>query len=291
MNDFQAETTAAPVSPVTLGQRLAEAREARGLSLGELAMRLKFSARQLQALEANAYHALPEPTIVRGMVRSYAKAVGLDAGPLVAELEQQLVADPFTVVVPVMHVPMRDNSKRNTRIFFALSLMLLIVCAAVAAEWYWRNHVAATPVAPSQTATPAQAPAQIPAVQSSIEQPNENGAPQTLTPAPADPAVTEPEPESTVPVAPAADANTASANDKKRIKLRFDGNAWVEVKDAGGNVLMAQLNPARTEAVLQGLPPFSVVVGNAGAVNIQYDGNSVALAPYTHNDVARLTLE
>jgi cytoskeleton protein RodZ len=287
MNDFQAETTAAPVSPVTLGQRLAEAREARGLSLGELAMRLKFSPRQLQALEANAYHALPEPTIVRGMVRSYAKAVGLDAGPLVAELEQQLVADPFTVVVPVMHVPMRDNSKRNTRIFFALSLMLLIVCAAVVAEWYWRNHVAVAPVAPPQTATPVPAPLAL--SPSAVGQPGGNDTAQTLAPATADPAIAEQ--ESTASAAPAADAGTPPVTDNKRIELRFDGNAWVEVKDATGNVLMAQLNPARTEAVLQGLPPFSLVVGNAAAVNIQYDGNSVALAPYTHNDVARLTLE
>lgn len=275
------------MSPVTLGQRLAEAREARGLSLDELAMRLKFSARQLQALEANAYHALPEPTIVRGMVRSYAKAVGLDAGPLVAELEQQLVADPFTVVVPVMHVQMRDNAKRNTRVFFALSLMLLLVCAAVAAEWYWRNRVAPAPAAPPQIVKPLPAPL-VPA-QPSVEQPNESGAAPAIAPAPADPIATEP--EGAAPAAPTAEAGTASASGKKRIELRFDGDAWVEVKDAGGNVLMAQLNPARSEAVLQGLPPFSVVVGNAGAVNIQYGGNSVALAPYTHNDVARLTLE
>jgi cytoskeleton protein RodZ len=302
MSDLEAETAAETVSAITLGQRLAEAREARGLSLDELAMRLKFSVRQLQALEANAYNVLPEPTIVRGMVRGYAKAVGLDAAPLVAELERQLVADPFTVVVPVMHVQIRDNSKRNNRIYLLLSLVLLVVCAVLVGEWYWRKHVSPLPFKQPQSVAPAQisAPLASTVPPSPTAQPIEEGSAQTFIPAPSDEggdaqgaasatavAGTSPAPAAASTANPAG----AAAPSGKRIQLHFDDNSWVEVKDAGGNVLMAQLNTANTDATLQGQPPFRVVVGNADKVSLQYEGNSVALGPYIENGVARLTLE
>ena len=39
----------------------------------EIALRLKFSPKQIEALEADRYDALAGPAFVRGMIRAYAK--------------------------------------------------------------------------------------------------------------------------------------------------------------------------------------------------------------------------
>jgi cytoskeleton protein RodZ len=54
---------------------------------------------------------------------------------------------------------------------------------------------------------------------------------------------------------------------------------------------MAQLNPAGSERVVEGRPPFSVVIGNAHHVRITYDDRPVDLTPHIRVEVARFTLD
>lgn len=61
-----------------LGQYLSRAREARHLSLDDLAHQTKIRRAILEALEHNARRDLPEKVFVLGYVRSYAAAVGLN---------------------------------------------------------------------------------------------------------------------------------------------------------------------------------------------------------------------
>ena len=71
----------------------------------------------------------------------------------------------------------------------------------------------------------------------------------------------------------------------------FAGKSWVEVKDASQNIIFAQINDAGTHQVVSGKPPFVLVIGNAPAVQLQYDDRQIDLRPYTKVDVARLNLE
>ena len=67
-----------------LGEKLREARERRGLSLGEAARQLALKAEVLEALEECRFERLPEPALARGYLRRYALLLGLDPGPLLA---------------------------------------------------------------------------------------------------------------------------------------------------------------------------------------------------------------
>lgn len=73
-----------------IGERLRLAREAKGVSLDELAGQTRIPVRHLQHIEQGAWDALPAATYSVGFVRSYGNAVGLDGGALGAELRQQL---------------------------------------------------------------------------------------------------------------------------------------------------------------------------------------------------------
>src|SRR5471032_1221555 len=74
-------------SLATPGAQLAAQREAMGLTVEQIADQLKLAPRQVKALEAGDYAALPNMAVVRGFVRAYAKVVKLDATPLVAMIE------------------------------------------------------------------------------------------------------------------------------------------------------------------------------------------------------------
>lgn len=107
----------------------------------------------------------------------------------------------------------------------------------------------------SSVATPSAAPAAAPAAQAAI-------APRTQT------------------------GNVGA----KRLVLNFQGESWVEIKDGKGAVLLSQKVPGGNTRIVEGQPPFALVIGSAHSVQLQYNDQPVDLAPHTKVDVARLNL-
>lgn len=278
MSETRDSAAAEPRSP---GGRLAAARVARGLTVTEIALRLKFTPKQIEALEADHYGALAGPAFVRGMVRAYAKLVGEDADALVAQLR----ASPLTAAGPTvtgprgMGVPIPRQPRRGSLVYVALSVFVVIAVAGVIAEWLLRpieppKTAATRPTAPATAATPAAPVA--PPVREVVT---------PLIPA------AEPSPERPpgAPVATVRRVDTVLTG--KRIELQFNNESWVEIRDAEGRVVFSQLNPPGTRRQVEGVAPFSVVIGNAHGVRLRYNESEVDLMPYTRTDVARLTLK
>jgi cytoskeleton protein RodZ len=267
---------------------LAQAREAAGLSLEEAARQLKFAPRQLQALEAGELQRLPGGTFVRGMVRSYARLLRLDAQPLLAQIgghaapqDAERLAQRFR-----QPVPFSDGARRSNLTYVALSLALLAVVVIVALEW--RQERAGAPRMAFVSA--AQQPAEPPRA-AAAEAPR-----VTMASAAPTPRVQAPQapPAKQVPVpvlAPARSADEPAAAGQGRIVLQFDGESWVEIHSGTGKLLVAQLHASGTERVVSGVPPFAVVIGNAQQVRLSYNDKPVDLKPYVKVEVARFTLE
>jgi cytoskeleton protein RodZ len=259
-----------------VGGELARAREAQGLSLAAVAQQLKFGARQIEALEQERFDALPGGTFVRGMVRSYARLVRIDPEPLIERIAGRLdapdasrLADRFS-----QPVPFSDGSRRSNLAYAALSIAILGAVAAVAYEWREERAAAARlAFVPAATATaePARLAPALPAQTAAA------GSVQVQAPA-----------ESSAPAAGEQAAPGAAAT--PRIVIRCERESWIEVKDARGRVLLSELNPAGCERVVEGEPPFSLVIGNAQHVRVTYDGQSVDLMPHVKVEVARLSL-
>lgn len=89
----------APVA-VLPGAALAAQREKKGWSVEQVASLVKLSPRQIQAIEADNYSALPGLAVARGFVRSYAKAVGLEANALTAAMPQESAVAQRDHIVP-----------------------------------------------------------------------------------------------------------------------------------------------------------------------------------------------
>ena len=67
-----------PDDVITVGQRLREAREAKGLSVEDIAAQTRIPTRHLTSLEESNWDKLPAATYSIGFAKNYAGAVGLD---------------------------------------------------------------------------------------------------------------------------------------------------------------------------------------------------------------------
>jgi len=87
----------------TIGQQLREAREARSLTLEQVAHATHMRVHYLQALESGELSTIPSEAQARGFLRAYADFLNLNAEPLLADLDGGLTnqAAPTPITVPV----------------------------------------------------------------------------------------------------------------------------------------------------------------------------------------------
>jgi cytoskeleton protein RodZ len=259
-----------------VGAELAQARQALGLSVADVAQQLKYSTRQIEALEEDRFEKLPGGTFARGMLRAYAKLVKLDAEPLLARIAPRVTVPDSAAAVAFVRraIPITDGSSTNL-VYAALSVALLAVIAAVVVEWQQERASASRLVF-----VPAAAPLPAPAA----------------PPAPAEPqqvasAASPLQPRTEVVAEAAASVRRPAAAGAHRLVLRFERESWVEVRGKGGKVLLSQLNAAGSEREVEGEAPFQLIIGNAQHVRLSYDDRPVDLTPHVKVEVARLTLE
>jgi cytoskeleton protein RodZ len=262
-----------------IGEALGDRRRALGLSLDDVAAKLKFMPRQLEALEAGRFERLAGPSFVRGMIRSYARALDLDPEPLVIRLPAEAPSVDSLAEFVKKPIPITDTSRGVNLLYGAFSLIIAGVIAAVVWEWQTERSASErmTFVRPTEPAAPRPDPA---------ARAEPIAVATTKLPPVEAPAIA---PASAPQAAPSADVTAAPGN--RRITLVFDQESWVLVRARDGKVLISQLNPAGSERVVEGRPPFEVVIGNAAHVRVRYDDRDVDLAPHMKIDVARLKLE
>jgi cytoskeleton protein RodZ len=266
------------IAATGIGQELAAAREARGLALADVAQQLKFAPRQLEALEQERFEALPGATFARGMVRSYARLLKLDPEPLLSRIAGRWAVPDSSRLAARYHqpVPFSDNARRSTFVYLGISACVLALVGAVAYEWHQERTAAAR-----QGTSVAKAKA----------------APREAREAKSRPAVVAPVPvQQAAAPAPAPVDKPVKTIDRpviagsNRLVVRTEEEAWIEIRDAGDRLLVSSLNPAGSERVVRGKPPYNLVIGNASRVQVLYDDKPVNLAPHTRQDVARFTL-
>ena len=81
---------------------------------------------------------------------------------------------------------------------------------------------------------------------------------------------------------------TLEGND--RIVLSFTADCWFEIKNVDGEMLHADLGRSEQVREYFGQGPFSIKLGFAQGAAVEFNGASVALAPHTRNNVAKLVL-
>jgi cytoskeleton protein RodZ len=145
----------------SVGERLRVAREAKNLSLDDVARQTRIPVRHLEHIERGEWDALPAITYSVGFARSYANTVDLDGAQIGAEVRQQLggvrvgnaAAAPFYEPADPARVP-----PRSIAIAAAVIALLLVIGYLV-----WRSGAVGedspADVAITQSDQPAAGPA------------------------------------------------------------------------------------------------------------------------------------
>lgn len=277
----QAEQTATHGSSLSLqgvGRLLVEAREKSGLSVDEVASRLRLMPRQVRALESGDIDALPGPAFVRGFLRNYAKLLQIDAEPLLEACRVHVPEiSPSQISLHSENILIVGRERKGWSIYLAAVAIIILMLAA----WFAYMDFTSGKSEPAEPAS-AAIPHDLPET-AMMPQPIES-LPQTIDgvqPAPtATPQVTPEEPS-----APAATAGAST------LVLSTTQTSWVSVQDRDGKEIFSRNVTSGNSETITGTPPLKLVIGNATGMQLTYNGNPVDLAPHIRANVARLTLE
>jgi cytoskeleton protein RodZ len=140
----------------TVGERLRAAREAKGVSLQEVASQTRIPIRHLEHIEKGEWDALPAATYSVGFARSYATSVGLDPAEVGQELRQELgIARNQPASPAAAYYEPADPARVPPRWIAVVAGILIVVL--VAGYLIWRNQaVGDGPLEPQLVETEAQ---------------------------------------------------------------------------------------------------------------------------------------
>jgi cytoskeleton protein RodZ len=135
------------------GQRLRRAREAAGLSLGDVAARTKIAERHLASVEESRFGALASRTYAVGFARAYARSVALDEAEIAQAVREELAeSDASKAAVPKVDAFEPGDPARvpGSRLAWAAGLgaVLVIICVFV----FWRGFFSPAVSLPELTA-------------------------------------------------------------------------------------------------------------------------------------------
>lgn len=317
MASEQAETghSAASETPqeFLLGKRLRRAREARGLTLQEVAANLHLHVRTIEALEADDHDNLPAPIFVRGYIRNYAKLLQLDGDALIASYDDEAGHDP-QLTPPLQPPPQASSSDRPVKAMtYLLSLTLVLLLLA----WWQSRHIGYYDDMPDMLVETApeqrdDAPEllTIPGLDypvSVIRHPDSPFLPRTDQPPPmADEpaidrpaAIAAPEPETTLlPIEATGPAPSPTPDTETQppeataagLKLELTAESWIEVYDAAGKRLYHGMGRPGETLQFNSDPPLQVVLGYAPGVRVSYRGETFDPEPHSTAGVARFQI-
>lgn len=275
------------------GAQLRAARERQGMHIAALAAAIKIPQRKLEALEADRYDDLPDAAFVRALALTVCRALKIDAAPVLAQLPR--IGDkPLPDVAGGLNAPYRERSGRAERATGFAPLRhplswgaLLVLLAAALVMWlpdgWWRTLASGPAAAPASNAA-APAVAGVAAAASAMVDEIVQAAS-----APASAVVVEVVHATSAD--PAAASAVAAAPAAGMVLLRSSAPSWVEVIDAGGQVLLQRVLQPGESVGLDGRLPLRLKIGNAAVTTLQFRGREVDLAPVTRDNVARLELK
>ncbi len=283
------ESGAAASSQATPGQILREAREARGLHLGMLAVTLKVPTRQLEALERDDYEAFKGVAFLRALAQSVCRHLGVDSAPVLAGLPKtESRIDGKSA--PMLNQPLRDlrssgvvvpRRQASNRQVLWLTLVLFIVALA----WVWWPSFQDPAPSPPVLQTPTQQPLAQALDQASSPQPLPVSSNQAISLPSAPPVAVEP-----VSPAPLSLAS-AAASGSDVLTVNAQANVWVEIRDRRGELVLQRQLRAGETVKLELAAPLFIYVSRADSTQVLWRGLPVDLLSGAQNNEARLKIK
>jgi cytoskeleton protein RodZ len=277
-----------------VGVDLRAARERLGWGLTECADSLRIRREYLVALEEGQFGAMPGPAYAAGFLRSYGRSLGLDADELVRRFKAEALrgSSPTRLSFPV---PAPERGLPTG----AMVLLGLVLAVGAYAGWYrlsGEGRLPAEVVAaiPSRLASLADQAVPLPPppagktakLDSDIPEPGEAPqAPSSISPSSAAAAIPLPPVPNGAPPPPLMQAMVSPpmaatpppqiAADASRLLLKANGDAWLQVRDRAGQVLLRKVLKAGETWPVPPKPGLLLTTGNSTNTEVVLDGSQV----------------
>jgi cytoskeleton protein RodZ len=278
------------------GERLAEARRAKQISVLEIAKELHVEEAKIRALENNDFDALGAPVFAKGHLKKYSQLVSVNHDDVLADYYRLTRSQEMPPVVVPRQKP---KSELSPGPWIAAVVVVLVLALAY---WLLVERPFAPPPVPAATTSAAESEP----VSSPEPQPSEDAAPaEQLVEEPAEEAAAEEVLPAQLPVnepeQPVESAQTPSAStqapppvggaDEVRLSVTFVGDCWTEITDASGRRLFFQLGRSGRTVNVAGPGPLKVLFGDAANVEVRVNGEDFSIpAASLRGRTARLNI-
>lgn len=309
------------------GEQLRAAREAKGLTLENVASSIHLRVSQIRAMEEGDIGHLPGMAYAVGFVRSYANFLKLNSVDVVARFKADHGG--ITKIKAELNFPepVNEGKTPSPMIIGAAAICVVVLLSVWAifsggesADTQVENtdvtaiseapavdtlpvetedgFVEADPVAQTtvvETMAPvAEAPVVAPVAEAPVS------AAPAMAPVVAQPVISTTVPAKKEPVqapVPQSAAETEASEPivvkppKTRVVLQADQTAWVQVTDAKGNVILKKVMKPGEKFYVPEQRGLSLVTSNAGGVSVVVDGNAIPSLGQDGSIVRNIMLE
>ncbi|HET6460850.1 MAG TPA: RodZ domain-containing protein [Syntrophales bacterium] len=262
-------------------------REAKGLTLRDVFERTRISVANLSAIENGEFHLLPPPVFTKSFIKVYAKSLGVDGSLILARYEQYLESlKPVHRDVKIKEIPRSARLFLKTSLWGSLAIIIVGLLIFSVSTYETAIDVVKNQVPeqahkqvtakPDETAAPAtsEAPAQTAVIP---EKSSEETPQQVATPQPKPVTVTREAEEK-----PKTKQAAASERAQKRpddsgetyhIAIAAKEPTWLRITAGEGSPYQVLLQPG--EKIEKDASQFVIDVGNAGGIDIKFQGKSL----------------
>lgn len=283
-----------PAPAEGFGAALKRAREAQGISIGDMAARSRLSVQQVRALESERTAELPEPVYVRAFIRGVASVLGLEPDPLVADYTARYGAASVGVLPdhdPAKETVVRASGRRTGLKAAVVAIAAVLVCAA---GWYaWSSMSDGAETQPATETPVVDAPESVEAAPA----PEQAAADQTAQEktaaeqAAAEKAAAEKAAAEKAAAEKARAQSQAAATGERRVTLSTSGACWVQILLPNGRSFFAKEMAEGGSETLNVPVGARVTVGNASVMTLTVDGRPYELTKSTRNGICRFVVK
>ncbi len=273
---------------ISIGEMLVHARNRAALGQGDLAEQINLPLRSIQALENDEFDLLPESTFVRGYLRNYARAVGMDPEHVIDTYNKQYYVEPEIVVTPGKKLSYDPAIVWSTVAVFTILTGLMIT-------WWFDSSISEiqqenSSIASVTNATQTKEQTKTVVDTSQVEEPKViNASESEPYPAEAEQVLTKstlehPELEQAL-QEQSNSPNLLSMNQEVDVlTVTYVEKSWTEIRDADSKTLMQGLIEPGVVRNLNGKAPFEIFLGNSPGVVIEVNGQFFDHSEYNRSN-------
>ena len=281
--DRRAESREKTQGPLA-GERLAKARREQQITIFEIAKELHLDEPKVRALEQNDFDILGAPVFAKGHLRKYASLVGVNINDVLQDYYNLNRSASMPPVVGRVRKEARELS------FGPWIVAILVLLLAGAAYWWFVIIGASLPISSAPDGGIG-----LPAVDAEVIAADSNVLLATPVQSHEASPVTTDLPallSQAAEIVPQDVAAQPVAEGQVQLTIRYSGDCWTEITDAGGQRLFFDLGRDGLSVDVTGEAPLSVLFGNSENVSLSVNGSDYPISDGDKRGVtARLTID